>query len=117
MQDAGRGVFARTPIKKGEIIERCPVIPLSPEETAMTTEGTLITYLYYFGPKKERALVALGFGSIYNHTEAPNALYSENEKEQVIEFIATRNIQTDEEITVNYNQNTLSDLTPLWFVE
>ena len=115
--NAGRGVFAKKHIKKDEIIETCPVIPLSPKETADITDGALITYLYYFGEEKERSLVVLGFGAIYNHTAEPNAVYKEHETEQLMEFIALEDIKKDEEITVNYNQHTPYDKTPLWFVE
>src|SRR5258705_13216624 len=96
---AERGVFALSAIKKGELIEQCPVMEISEDDTAHITEESLVTYMYYFGKK---SVVALGFGSIYNHTDAPNAAYKENLAEQVIEFWALREIEKDEEITVNY---------------
>lgn len=61
-------------------------------------------------------VVALGFGSIYNHTDNPNAMYKEYEKELTIDFIALRDIQKDEEITVNYVQGN-NNKNPLWFSE
>lgn len=61
-------------------------------------------------------VVALGFGSIYNHTDNPNAMYKEHEKELTIDFIALRDIQKDEEITVNYVQGN-NNKNPLWFSE
>jgi uncharacterized protein len=114
---AGRGVFARVSVKKGELIEKCPVIEIPEHETSEITEGILITYLYYFGKNKERSAIALGFGSIYNHLDKPNAMYKENYKEQTIDFVALRNIQKEEEITVNYNQGNQKDSSPLWFKE
>src|SRR5260221_8402603 len=104
MPDAGRGVFARIAIKKGEIIETCPVIVIPEHDIASLSEGILLTYFYFFGKDKERMVLALGFGSIYNHTYTPNARYKENEKEMTISFIALKNIKKDEEITVNYVQ-------------
>jgi uncharacterized protein len=61
-------------------------------------------------------VVALGFGSIYNHTDSPNAVYKEHDKAQTIDFIALRDIQKDEEITVNYVQGN-NNKSPLWFTE
>lgn len=112
---AGRGVFAASNIQKGELIEKCPVIAISEHDTAHISEESLVTYMYYFGEKKERSAVALGFGSIYNHTDAPNAMYKENYQEQVIEFWAIRDIKKNEEITVNYSQESRDKKRPLWF--
>lgn len=112
--EADRGVFANIGIKLGEVIERCPIIELPEHDLASLGESILVTYFYFFGEKKERALVALGFGSIYNHTYEPNAVYKIKPKEKIIEFIAIKNIKKDEEITVNYIQGN-HKRTPLWF--
>lgn len=114
MPDAGRGVFARVAIKKGELIETCPVIEIPQHDVATLSHSILLTYFYFFGKKKERMVVVLGFGSIYNHTYTPNALYKEREKERMIEYIAKKDIQKDEEITVNYVQEKKVK-HPLWF--
>ena len=109
---AGRGVFALTSIQKGELIEQCPVLEISEDDTAHVTEESLVTYMYYFDKK---SVVALGFGSIYNHTDTPNARYKENLAEKIIEFWAIQDIQKNEEITVSYAQDNKNDTTPLWF--
>ncbi len=111
---SGRGVFANAEIKAGETIEKCPVIEIPNHDLASLGESILITYFYFFGKKKDRLLLALGYGSIYNHSYAPNALYKINPQDQTIEFIATKEIKKDQEITVNYNPG--NDKTaPLWF--
>jgi uncharacterized protein len=115
MPDSGRGVFARVAIKKGELIERCPVIEIPEHDVASLSQSILLTYFYFFGKKKERIVVALGFGSIYNHTYTPNAKYKEQQEEQAIDFIAIADIQKDEEITVNYIQGKQKNKYPLWF--
>src|SRR5579871_1660855 len=109
IENAGRGVFARIDIKKGELIETCPVIAIDEHDTSNLQETILVTYFYYFGKKKERSVVALGFGSIYNHSDQPNAMYMEKQNEQVIEFFALREIKQNEEITVHYNQGKQND--------
>lgn len=111
-----RGVFASTFVKKGELIEKCPVIAISEHDTANISEESLVTYMYYFGEKKERSAVALGFGSIYNHTDTPNALYKEKYQEQIIEFWAIRDIKKDEEITVSYAKENKNMKRKLWFI-
>jgi uncharacterized protein len=113
--DSGRGVFAKENIKKGEIIEKCPVILIPKNDFANVNESFLVTYFYSFGEDKDQLALALGFGSIYNHTYTPNATYRKLEDDEVMEFKAIKNIKKDEEITVNYNNGDPDDKTPLWF--
>jgi len=112
--DAGRGVFARHDIKKDEIIEKCPVIEVPKQDLSNLRESVLVTYFFYFGKKKDRLIIALGFGSIYNHAYEPNARYKLSRTEKTLDFVALKNIKKDSEITVNYNPNP-KDNNPLWF--
>ncbi len=107
-----RGVFAQQQIKKGECIEICPILRISKDDTAAIHEESLVSYMFYFGDKKDEALIALGFGSLYNHTDIPNAQYTIKSEENIIEFTAVKDIQKDEEITVTYAKE---ENTPLWF--
>jgi SET domain-containing protein len=113
--NAGRGVYARCDIKKDEIIERCPIIEVPEHDMSNLNESILVTYFFYFGKNKEQLLVALGFGSIYNHTHKPNAIYKIKQTEGVIDFIALKDIEKDDEITVNYNYGNPKDNKQLWF--
>ena len=115
MPKAERGVFARVDIKKGEIIERCPVIEVPKYDTSNLRESILVTYFFYFGRSKERLVVALGFGSIYDHSYEPNAMYRIKPEERLIDFIALKYIKKDDEITINYNHGSPKDKSPLWF--
>ena len=113
--NSGRGVFAKVAIKKGEVIERCPVIAIPEHDAEHVNHSILATYIYYLGKTKERLFLALGYGSLYNHTYEPNARYKEHAAEEIIEFIALRDIKPQEEITVNYNQHEQKNGKPLWF--
>ena len=109
--DAGRGVFARVPIMKDEIIEICPVIEVPLTDAANDNEGGLLTnYFFYFG---DGLAIALGFGSLYNHSYNANATYLKRPDNGVVEFRAATNIPAEEEITVNYNNGELSNHTPI----
>jgi len=112
--NAGRGVFAIRKIKKNETIEICPTIEVPKHDVSNIRESILITYFFYFGKNKERPIIALGFGSIYNHSDKPNAKYKLRPTEKTLDFIALKDIKKDEEITVNYNPNP-KDKSPLWF--
>jgi len=107
-----RGVFAKNDIKKGEIIETCPVIEFS-DDSSDPRQSSLITYTYYFGANKDQSTILLGFGSIYNHSHEPNSVYKQ--KDMMVDFTASRNIKKDEEILVNYLQGNKNVKNPLWF--
>ena len=111
---AGRGVFASRDIKKSEVIERCPIIEIPKHDSSGLNESILVTYFFYFGKDKERLAIALGFGSIYNHAYIPNAKFRIKQKDTVIDFVALKNINKDDEITVNY-YNGNPKKSPLWF--
>ncbi len=112
---AGRGVFAAKHISKGDVIEVCPVIEIPKLEAEHVFESILATYLFFFGSKKDRPMVALGFGSLYNHAYEANALYSMNFRDMTITFSAQKNIEKDEEIYINYQSGNASKTSPLWF--
>ena len=112
---AGRGVFAKQRLKKGDLVERCPIIEISSDDPFITS-STLLNYVFFFGNKKKRCLFALGFGSIYNHSESPDIKFKINSKVKIIEFTAIKNIAKDEELTFNYRGvKTKNRKKPLWF--
>ncbi len=113
---AGRGVFAAVKIKAGEAIEVCPVIAMSKEDTAKAKETELKNYYFMWGEGREteKAAVCLGFGSLFNHSYEPNATYKKRIAERLIDFVAIKDIQKGEEITVNYNYGDPDDKKTLW---
>ena len=108
----GRTVVAKQKIGPGELIERAPVIVFTPEEWILIDQTILNDYCFRWGEKQ--GAVALGFGSLYNHSFNPNAKYRQNLRELAIDFVALKEIKVGEEITVNYN-GAADDLTPVWF--
>ena len=112
---AGRGVFARTDIRKGAVIESCPVIEISSHDMAALGESILVTYFFFHGQDKEKQFLALGFGSLYNHSHAPNAMYAIHEATATIDFIAAADIVKDSEITFDYTSGNPHHTDPLWF--
>ncbi len=108
----GRGVFARRSIRDGELIERVPVVVFKKNDVM---DGDVWTGLasYCFHWKKGTLALALGYGSLYNHSYRPNARYDDLAG-QIKEFIAIRDIDPGEEITVNYNGEPADD-SPVGF--
>lgn len=112
--NAGRGVFAGVDIKAGEVIEVCPVLDIPIHEVKLLKQTLLINYYFLWGKGMETVAICLGFGSLYNHSYEPNATYMKHLEEETIHFNAIKDIQKDEEITVNYNHGNPNDKTPLW---
>ena len=96
----GRGVFAKKPIAAGTIIEKVPVAILPTDHLVGGMESPVLAkYYYYWG--KNKVAISLGYGSLYNHSYKPNAEYEHGR--MAIIYRALRDIDPDEEITVNYN--------------
>ena len=108
----GRGVFATSRLKQGEIIEESPVIVIPSREEKHLEKTEL--YNYYFAWKKKDIAVALGYGSLFNHSYSPNAKYDFKYGKKLIIVKALREINAGEEITFNYNWNP-KDKSPIWF--
>ncbi len=112
----GRGVFSLVKFAVGEVIEAIPVILIPAREWPHIEPTVLALYIYNFGPtaEQEHAAIALGYGSLYNHSYRPNAKYVKDWGNQLIHFLALRDIAEGEEITVNYNGRP-EDQKPIWF--
>jgi SET domain-containing protein len=104
--DRGRGVFALRDFAAGELIEAAPVIHLPGPQYKLLNKTGLKDY--YFKWEKGRLAVALGFGSIYNHSEAPNAEFLCHPPTMTIRFTTSKPIPAGEEILVDYD-------CELWF--
>ncbi|PFR98129.1 SET domain-containing protein [Priestia megaterium] len=113
-QKYGRGIYAMHDIKKGQLIEVSPII-LSPQKEWKHLEKTVLSqYGFRWGENFADTAIALGYGSLFNHSYTPNAIYYYNEDNLSIEFYAEADIKKDEEITINYNGDP-KDKSPLWF--
>lgn len=110
----GRGVFARVAIEEGEVVEDCPVIVV-PEEQVEAMGGTILhEYFFKWGGTHDAGAIALGFGSLYNHHDEPNAMYVRKYDLRMLTFVALRDIAVGEEITVSYHGG-FGERGPLWF--
>lgn len=94
-----RGVVATKLIKSGQLIEKSPIIVV-PESQWPFASSTMLTD-YFFETEEGNAALGLGYSSLYNHSEHPNADYTIAEDKILI--TALRDIKKNEEITIDYN--------------
>ena len=114
IEGKGRGVVAGRRFEAGERIERVPVIVVPAEQRPMLEKTALFDYRFAWGEREDAAAIALGLGSLYNHSFSPNAKFWRFYEEREIEFTSLRAIEAGEEITVNYN-GLPEDASPVWF--
>src|SRR5271165_4347324 len=109
----GRGVFASvewTFIPKGMVIHTSPVIVIPVHFCTQPKEvGEILDrYVYVWG---EETAIALGVGSLFNHSRHPNVHFLQRIDSLEIEYTALRNIADGEELTIDYGYD------PLGYVE
>ncbi len=112
VKDKGRGVFARRTIHEGEVIEQVPVLVV-PIEAVESDAGRTKLWEYSVKWGRGKVTLALGYGSLYNHSYVPNAR-CEVKPPRAKVFLAIRDIRPGEEITINYNGEP-EDQSPLWY--
>lgn len=105
MNAKGRGVYAVSTIEAGQLVEECPLL-LIPRDIA-----ALHDYVFEWN---DRQAIALGYGTLYNHSYRPNAIYTKDFEAAKLRFFARQLIAPGEEISVNYNGDP-TDTTPVWF--
>ena len=110
----GRSVYAGADITRDSIIEICPVIILPTDDTPLIHKTLLHDYYFLWEEEKNTSAIALGYGSLYNHSDTPNAdfvlVYGDNE----IHFMALYDIIAGTEICIDYMTGRVGQ-SSLWF--
>ena len=104
-----RGVLATESIKKSRIIEQCPALiyPKNPKIIEQTIFDT-----YVFDWDKNHEALALGYGSLFNHSYSPNVRVDFDSDKKEIVFTALRAIAQGEELLINYNDDSTEPIDP-----
>jgi hypothetical protein len=102
-------VFAARRFVAGELVERCEVLRIPAAELALVQQTVLRDYLFSCDDGTGDVSIALGCGSLYNHSDDPNAEYHKDLLHNAIDFTAARDIEIGDEITVAYLRVWLMD--------
>lgn len=101
----GMGVFATQPIKAGEVLEDCHLIPLP---IVKSQDDSIILPDYRFNWPAGvidwiELVLPLGFGAIYNHSEEYNVIWEDHPSiNKVFRYKAVRDIRRGEQCFVYY---------------
>ena len=107
----GRGVVATRPISAGELVERCPVIPIAHGDSE---RAGLSDYSFAWGEdvpgfeQGKECAIALGYIGLYNHGRPSNVRLERHYDRNEMSIHALRDIAPGEELTIDYD-------VPLWF--
>jgi SET domain-containing protein len=97
-----RGVFTTRPIKKGELIEVAPVVPLKaknvPDDEA--PDGHVLNWDET--SRNRKYAMGMGYVMLYNHSDKPNIRLESDLGNDVVEVTALRNIKAGEELVWDY---------------
>lgn len=91
-------------VAKDELIERAPVVVIPDADWSIVDTGVLSAFCFQWeGSTEGAAAIALGHASMCNHSYTPNAYARQRTRAKLIDFIALRDIEAGEEVTLNYN--------------
>ncbi|KAL1302167.1 hypothetical protein AAFC00_002598 [Neodothiora populina] len=107
----GRGVFARSCIPSGTVLETCPALVLDPVENKLHVEKTSLYHYTYNWPLPVRdgerpqttQAVILGLGSMFNHSShSQNVGWERDLAREIVTYVALRDIEAGEELCISY---------------
>ena len=110
----GRGVYTAIDISKGDLIEICPLIIIPKKDVKKIHKTILHDYYFLIEEPKGAACIALGYGSIYNHKNKPNAIVIFDYEKKEMEIQCCKKIKAGSEIFIDYTDGGDKD-APLWF--
>ena len=114
----GRGVFTDHPIPQGTIVEVSPIVEIHHpwNDLPLDVKRVVYDWGYLIGqPATLVSAIALGLGSLFNHTSNPNVSYTGHAGDKTIIFTAMRDIAAGEELTIDYNADMDPETGEDWF--
>jgi hypothetical protein len=91
-----RMIIAARPFMAGELVHVAPVVVVPNEQVA----GVLENYVYTW--RRGRSAIALGFGSLFNHSKTPTLCLQKYPTKRLIMYWAIRSIDAETELTIDY---------------
>lgn len=99
----GKAVYAAVPFSKDDLIEVCHVIVIPSKDLNTIHQTYLHDYYFLWGIEQKQAAIALGNGSLYNHSNNPNAEIIFDYDQETIDFVCIQDIEPGDEITIDYH--------------
>ena len=97
--DLGRGVYTSEDIPSGKTVEVVPVILLPLKSQPFPAQIRRLVYNW----SKTHVALALGYGSLYNHSDQPNLVFTRGKNDLSFLFKTLRAIAAGEQLTISYD--------------
>ena len=97
--NGGYGVFANRDYKKGDIVEMNVFLE------HLDNGSGLHNYVHASHLNKDKSLIVLGNGSIFNHQDDNNIDFYYINGKNFFSYITNKDIKKDEEMFINYGEN------------
>lgn len=110
----GRGVFTAKTLHENDLVEICPVIVIPQAQLEKINQSVFHDYYFLWSPDQTEGALALGYGSLYNHSYQPNARIELDFANRTISFYASRAVQPGEELLIDYRDHPQYD-DKVWF--
>ncbi|KZT64622.1 hypothetical protein DAEQUDRAFT_601696 [Daedalea quercina L-15889] len=105
--EKGRAVYAARFLEPQTVVEISPVLLFTSTEYEEHGRYTVLDH-YTFRWRDGRMALALGLGSLFNHSQNPNVSYTLDHDTDSIRYTTTRRIEEGEELCIFYGHK-------LWF--
>ncbi len=115
-EEYGRGVYTSEALNSGDMIELCPIIKIPAGQLKQIDQTKIYDYYFIWEEKGYDACIALGYGSLYNHSPSPNAEVLMDYVDHRIKIIAISSISPGDQIFIDYTGGTKGEIQ-LWFDE
>jgi len=99
----GRGLVAGCKIARGDIVDAAPVLVVPARSSAVVQETVLGRYTFAWDDRTGSVALALGRVSLLNHSYTPNLAAEKRVASRTIVFVALRDVDEGEELTINYH--------------
>jgi SET domain-containing protein len=111
IEGKGRGLFAGEFIKKGDVIELCPTIVLTEKDAKYVwNESDILKYYFFIDDRG--TVIMFGKISMCNHS-LENNCEVDNENLYLYKLVAIKDINIDEELTINYHFDNEEEYLPI----
>lgn len=101
----GLGVFASDKIYENEVFEVCSFLDIGMKRGESSPVFMDYRFNWPQGSDWEKQVVGLGYASLYNHSDQPNAGWRSNVENNTFEFFAVKEILPGQEIFVWYGDD------------
>ncbi len=110
----GRAVFSSQEVNPGDLIEIAYPILIPAEQVKLIDQTALYPYYFIWPDDSGRVCIGLGYASLYNHSEKPNAEVTFDLTDELMLIKCTKPISAGDEICINYLNDEKGSI-PNWF--